>query len=568
MISRAMQLLHTVRHLRRVQIATQVQRRLVRGRPDRRPAPPRRALDAAWVEMTQRIPRMTGPQTFRFLEVERTVDTRASWDEDEWQRLWAYNLHYFEDLTAENAEQRRPWHAAIVDDWVAANPPAESIGWDPYPLSMRITNWIKWSLGGGTLSAPAVDSIAVQLRWLTKHLEYRLLANHLLANAKALVFGGTFFDGAEADEWLELGIAILAEQVPEQILPDGGHIERSPMYHSVIAADVLDLVQLAERCGRQIAALAAESYEWKRTASQMLGWLQAMSHPDGEIALLNDAAFDIAPRPQALYDYAAELGIDPPPPPGDGIVNLEASGYLRLERGPAVLICDAAPLGPDYQPGHGHADALTFEMSLGLNRFIVDTGTSRYDNGAERLVERGTAAHNTVEIDSEDSSEIWSSFRVARRVTPKVLCAEDQGHSGVEVEAGYDGFERWTNPGGHVRRWRLGDGELEIIDTVTRRRFDSAVARFHLHPDVRITDSAGTATLAGELTVDQLLRLVPGEVRLDVGNFQISFSSDASTDRFVAFEYHPMFGVSQPSVCIECELQGRSNTFRFTWSEV
>ena len=65
----------------------------------------------------------------------------------------------------------------------------------------------------------------------------------------------------------------------------------------------------------------------------------------------------------------------------------------------AVAIGDIGNVGPDYIPGHAHADTLSFEMSVFDMRFIVNSGTSVYGLGAERLRQRGTAAHSTVVID-------------------------------------------------------------------------------------------------------------------------------------------------------------------------
>jgi uncharacterized heparinase superfamily protein len=79
------------------------------------------------------------------------------------------------------------------------------------------------------------------------------------------------------------------------------------------------------------------------------------------------------------------------------------------------LIFDCGPLGPDYQPGHGHCDVLSYELSLHGQRVVVDTGVSTYKRGAGRLYERSTAGHNTLRIDGEEQAEIWAGFRVGRR---------------------------------------------------------------------------------------------------------------------------------------------------------
>src|SRR5439155_4285503 len=123
-------------------------------------------------------------------------------------------------------------------------PPGFGAGGEPYPLSLRIANWSKWACSRFSLSGAAVHTLAVQARYLRGRLEHHLLGNHLLANAKALVFAGLFFDGDESKEWLDVGLGILERELTEQVLADGGHFERSPMYHSIVLEDILDLLAM------------------------------------------------------------------------------------------------------------------------------------------------------------------------------------------------------------------------------------------------------------------------------------------------------------------------------------
>ena len=110
---------------------------------------------------------------------------------------------------------------------------------------------------------------------------------------------------------------------------------------------------------------------------------------------------------------------------------------------------DVGEIGPDYRPGHAHADTLCFELSVFGQRLVVNSGTSEYGLGAERLRQRGTAAHSTVQIDGADSSEVWSGFRVARRARP--LCRTLDELDGAVILAG-----------GHF----VGLDEGEILDRV------------------------------------------------------------------------------------------------------
>jgi uncharacterized heparinase superfamily protein len=540
---------HTVRHLRAVQVYGRIWFRLHRPRVDTRPAPPRRAALATMAVIPGRTSSLLRPWVFRFLNEERDLAAMHGWDDPAVGKLWRYNLHYFDDLVAHDAasdgQPRGDWHREWLGRWVRENPPGAGSAWEPYPTSLRIVNWIAWALAGHTLPPEAVQSLAVQARWLEGRLEHHLLGNHLWANAKALVFAGAFFDGPEAARWRARGLALLERERAEQVLPDGGHFERSPMYHAIVLADVLELIALdAAAPGALPPALVAA---WRDSAPRMLRWLAAMTHPDGEIALFNDAAFGIAPRLESLARAAASLGIDAvAQAPLAPVVDLPDSGYVRLQRGPAVMIADVGPVGPDHIPGHAHADTLSFELSLHGRRLIVDAGTSRYDVCAERLRQRGTAAHNTVQIDGADSSQVWSSFRVARRARPfgKTLAADG---AALTLACAHDGYRHLPGRPVHRRAWRLDAQRLCVADTV-EGRCREAVARTHFHPDavVRQTGPAsGDIALPGGPTVRWQAQGGAASVR------------DSS--------HHREFNRTEPSRCLELRLQGPRAEVQFTW---
>ncbi|TLM64507.1 MAG: heparinase [Deltaproteobacteria bacterium] len=524
-------LFHTVRYLRLQQLTGRIVHRLHQPRPDLRPAPAHRRVAAPWTPAVSRAVSMLAPDRFRFLNSEHTLCFPAAWNDPALPKLWLYNLHYFDDLNAEGADAHRDRHAALIARWIAENPPGAGNGWEPYPLSLRIVNWIKWVLAGNELPPDALHSLAIQARFLRKRLEYHLLGNHLWANAKALVFAGLFCDGPEADGWLDKGLEILAREIPEQILPDGGHFERSPMYHAIILDDLLDLVNLSRTFGREVPAV------WLDAIARMRRWLVALTHPDGRIALFNDAAFGVAPEPAALEAYAERLGLPDMGPISGGAVRLGDTGYLRVKAGHAVAFLDVAPVGPDYIPGHAHADTLGFELSLSGRRVIVDSGTSTYEKNVERQRQRGTAAHNTVTIDGADSSEVWGGFRVARRARPFDLRVEDNSGD-VFVSCAHDGYRRLPGRPVHRRDWRLTADALQVCDRI-EGAFQHAVARYHFHPDVTVElddPTCGRGTLA------------------DGRHFYFRVGKGVAT--LANTTYHPEFNVSIANQCLELTFAG------------
>ena len=530
---------HTLKHLKPVQIYGRVIFRYTAPRPDLSAAPARRAPMAQWVPPARRRSSMIGPTRCRFLNEDHDVSSPQAWNEPARAKLWLYNLHYFDDLNADNAEARAEWHAALIERWIAENPPGKGTGWEPYPTSLRIVNWIKWTLAGGRLTGEASHSLAVQTRWLTRRLEIHLLGNHLLVNAKALIFAGLFFEGREAASWFQRGLSILKKEVTEQVLADGGHFERSPMYHALVLEDLLDLLNLFNAYSMRAPA------GWTSAVAAMRAWLANMSHPDGDIALFNDAAKGIAPPPAEIEHYAQALGLERLTTSGGYITQLTESGYLRVAWGEAVALLDVGEIGPDYLPGHAHADTLSFELSLAGRRLIVDTGTSQYGIGNERLRQRSTRAHNTVEVDDISSSEVWGGFRVARRARPFDLQVSRRAEE-VLVQCAHDGYRRLPGRVIHRREWRFGLHSLKITDFVEGRH-KKAVARYYLHPDVEVIDREGGG---GEMVC---------------GNRTICWLISGGTTEVVASTWHPEFGLVVPNLCVQVTLIGPKCTMEMSW---
>lgn len=539
---------HTLKHLKPVQFYGRLWFRLYRPHPDPSPAPALRPASKEWRAPARRAATMTGARAFCFLNEAGTL-TRRDWEEPARSKLWLYNLHYFDDLNTADASARDAWHRDLMDDWMQCHP-IGGTGWEPYPCSLRIANWIKRHLDGRPLSATQLNSLAMQTRWLRHRLEWHLLGNHLFANAKALIFAGLLFEGPESDRWLAQGLRILATELHEQVLPDGGNFERSPMYHSIFLEDVLDLLNVASTFPNCVPSTVVE--DWRHTAGLMANWLRAVCHPDGEIALFNDAAIGVAPTPRVLLDYAERLGVAVPPlawprPTSPVLTTLPDSGYIRSDLPDAVTLLDVAPVGPDYLPGHAHADTLSFELSVFGHRVIVNGGTSRYGAGPQRLRERGTAAHSSVVIDDQDSSEVWGSFRVARRARPVGLDITADCNEAV-VTCAHDGYRRLRGQPEHRREWRFRTTGLTVSDRVSGR-FGHAQARYHVHPSVRI-DQEDERTLRLMLPNGRWLRLAVRHGRL----------------RTEKSSYASAFGQVVDTICAVVDLREAQARVEFTWT--
>jgi uncharacterized heparinase superfamily protein len=429
---------------------------------------------------------------FRFVGESVELGWPPRWEDAVPSPLWRYNLHYFEWLWALSFEQARD----VVRDWIARQPLARGrVGWAAYPTSLRLASWCSLFFGRFAARTEADArfrgelwaSISLQADWLAGHLETHLLGNHLFENAAALALCGSCFDGPAAERWRRTGLELLRAEIPEQVLADGGHFERSPMYHARIAYLLIALLD----CGdEELASLVEEP------AVRMLDALERMSHPDGEIALLNDSALRIANRPAELRGWWSRVAGRAPAAgaPAPGPFALPDTGYYgaRGAEGHA-LICDAGPLGPDHLLGHAHADIFSFELSFRGRRVVADTGVHGYDGDPLRDACRATHAHSTVEVEGEDQCEFWAVFRVARRGRPRDVVFEP-GPDGFRLSGWHDGYTRLPGRPRHARRFTWhAPGVLLVRDEVTASRSVRVASRIHLHPDCEIEALDGRA---------------------------------------------------------------------------
>ncbi|MBK9305874.1 MAG: alginate lyase family protein [Nitrospira sp.] len=467
---------------------------------------------------------------FRFLRQAKSHQAdQVDWVSKDMPKLWRYNLHYFDYL--HDSERSLENKRRLINDWIRHNPPGAEDAWEPYTVSLRIVNWIKFFLTKDCTGSEEhceelpkvewIESLHQQALWLEHNIEYHLLANHYLKNGVALLFAGLYFQGVDAERWLRKGTKILRSELQEQFLDDGGHFERSPMYHSICLVDYLDVVNLTQNSQGTIVGDLV--HEFRNTVTAALEFLNGICLPDGDIPLFNDSAFGIAPTPRQIFEYAKKvIGYQVPPPSSSVAVNaFPQTGYYVTRKAGDMLVVDCGSIGPDYQPGHAHCDTLSYELTIDGQRVIVDSGVLDYEPSPERAYARSTKAHNTVMIDGEEQSEIWGVFRVARRARPISGQIAKNEHESVLFEGAHDGYMRLNGKPIHKRRLVHDGGQVSWIITdevagMGTHRMESFV---HFHPDVTLVESGAncfTIERGGE-TIASIDALHPCQVAIEEG---------------------------------------------------
>lgn len=422
---------------------------------------------------------------FRFLQEERVLGRHAL----NWHlglvrhgRLWVANLHYHEwayrlaeaSLSGERfaPEALRLFHV-YVSDWIQqcslSASGARHLAWNPYVIATRIGWWARalWLLRSNTqrvepdLERAMLRSLYVQAQYLADHLEWDTRGNHLLRDVAGLAWVGRFLTCRHQPCWLDCARRVIRTELSHQFLPDGGHYERSPMYHAAALYDIIHTLILLSDAEISEAACAI--------IGKGLEWLDWMRHPDGEICLFNDAALSLAPSSGYLRKIAPIAGCHASNTSPAGLRWFQDTGMAVWHGRPWTIFFDAGEVGPKEQPGHAHADTLSIECSLNGHRLFVDTGVFHYDPSSERDYARSTSAHNTVTVDGENSSEVWGLFRVGR-MARIISAAAHEIRGGFVAEGEHDGYRFLFGSPRHARRLELqSDHTLTVTDRITGR---------------------------------------------------------------------------------------------------
>jgi uncharacterized heparinase superfamily protein len=431
--------------------------------------------------------------------------------------LFQFTLHYHEWLTDLRAASQRASAQILLSDWLQHYGTYHPVVWHPYPLSLRIVSWLThadWVLphAPATLAAQFSRVLHAQVAHLQRECEWDLHGNHLLKNLKALVYAAVClpaFARTLSQALNRFTTALLA-----QVHADGGHDEASPAYHAQVLQDVLEVIALLQAANHPVPSALTT------TAGAMGAAMQVLRHPDGGLALFNDGSVG---HPATL-DALTRLSHPTAPNP----LSLPITGYARLAAGSAVLIMDAGPEGPAANPGHAHADGLSFELSDGPERLIVNCGTHAYQTPLRSFF-RSTAAHSTVSLGTHNSTQVWGTFRVGRRYGTISF----QQPSPLQVSGWHGGYAH-LGVTQHRRNLTLGAGGhlLAGEDTLTHSSPPplTATAHFHLTPPTTVQLLSPTQCL---------LTLASGAAWV--------FTAGAGTLSVASSRYAPQFGPPQPS---------------------
>lgn len=450
----------------------------------------------------------------------RLAPQDIDWNFERHGKLWAYHLNYFGwlDRIADATQAL----AAMQNFCRSTN--ASSIGAEPYPTSRRVQWWIAAMLRHGLRQNEVASRLFADAWRIAQMPEYHLQANHLLQNGFALFAAAQFFGD---NELFGRAQRLLRAELHRQFLPDGGHVERSASYAADLCARMIWCLHLQNHTLRFIDEALTEQMRAK--AAGLLSWLDAYAFSDGSLAAIGDCSPDMAPRLQPISEAAALLGIRREAYP------LHESGYRKAEGKNWQAVLSVGSPAPAYQPGHSHADTLTFCVHAAGKPLIVDPGISTYDRSGRRAWERSTKAHNTIAIDGQSSSDVWASFRVGRRAGVEIL--DDEASC---VIARHDGYRSVGVQHTRSFNWRIAE-LLLITDSLQGWVAGQASSFLHFHPAVRLEQT--------------------GQFAWQADDCRILFAGMASVDA-EEYQWAAGFNLLRPAMRLRCRLGAATTEIR------
>ncbi len=484
-----------------------------------------------------------------------------NWQQDNTPLLYRFNLHYLEwAWTMEKVleqDERNELFEIFFESWYKYQKLLRLPEWSPYVVSLRAVVLVdilnRWNLKD-ELRFKISKVVFQSYGFLRLFKEKDVEGNHLVKNLKALIVIGCYLNDLKI---IEKYLRELKNTLTYQILKDGSHYERSSSYHVQVLMDLTDIKNAVESFNNlssvsYIDLLWLESY-----INSMKLWLLTMGTPDDGIWLVNDA-YKVSTK---LLDYFSESATNNKDHDkidyqniykdylklvqasqssyysGNNKYNIsKISGYLPLNnKNGLCLLFDVGDPCPNELPAHCHADTLNVLMYFNKSEILCDTGVSTYESGPRRDYERSTAAHNTLTIDSLNSTEVWGAFRAGRRAKVKLVNFNENEDQFI-VEGSHEGYSHLTGSPIHNRKINLSKkiNRLEILDHVFGSHTHFMEWYFHFPKTVKL--DKGTAVNSASKESSQLLFSIEGknassqESNIPIGSFKVLIDTEINCD--------------------------------------
>lgn len=408
--------------------------------------------------------------------------------------IWLHQFTWLPDLLILNDKAANIRARMLIDRWIAVYGKWNRFAWEPDILAHRLYMWLSlWSPALQTDSLGEAAQIRRnatlrQLKRLRRTYKRTTPGLDRLRAAAALTLGGARLQ-ENSESYFSRGLDWLDDEIELQILPDGGHISRSPIQ----TYEALRVLQSVD------SLLQARGLEGSRALSRgidrLLPIIPFFMTTDGGLAGFHGSGE--GPKADILKTIkAAKLNAKP-------FGYCPHSYYQRIEQNGTVVLMDAGTSPPHPFDSEAHIAPLAIDVSTIAGRLFVNCGWNANQPAHWRRPMRETAAHSTLILGHQSAGTLskpgWQSWVLNESITKEagpVHVSRKEQVTGVWLEAAHEGYQK-TSGLNHRRRLYLDidgqdlRGEDSLFVPMGRaplsREETPFKIRFHLHPDVRVT---------------------------------------------------------------------------------
>jgi uncharacterized heparinase superfamily protein len=410
-------------------------------------------------------------------------------------RAWDQSLHEFAwlpPLATAGGEPARKLATNLVTQWIRRYTRYSEPSWLPEIIARRLVNLFahgRFLLANSEMlwRSRLFVSLRDQSRHLARTVDAATDGLPRFEAAAALTLSGACLD--DSVKRLDAGLARLETQIARQILPDGGHVSRSPesllhaYRHIVMVTDSLRAIN------HPVPQSLISAHD------RMAPMIRFFRHGDGALALFNGG------RECDSRSIAGLLARDDVR--GQPFVYAPHSAYQRLVAGRSLVIFDVGTVPKGAFSRDAHAASLAFEFSAATQRIVVNCGAAvagmpKWDDAL-----RATAAHSTVIVADTSMAAILPHGMARDLLGPRLMdgptsveTARQETKGGWSVAARHDGYvptfgieHKRTLTLAPAGNMLIGNDVLTPKATPTTRAGTPFAVRFHLHPDIRCSIS-------------------------------------------------------------------------------
>jgi len=409
---------------------------------------------------------------------------------------WAEALHSFAwlpPLSAAGGDAARTLATNLITQWLKRNARYSEPESNAHVLARRLVHLF----AHGRLVLTNSDMLWRSKVFVSLREQSRLLARIAgeapegmprLETAAALALSGACLAG---EKRLAAGLAMLEAEIARQILPDGGHITRSP-------EDLLHAYRLITMVIDALTATSQEvSHELRAAHDRIAPMIRFFRHGDGALALFNGG------QESDTRMIAGLLARDEVR--GQPFAFAPHSGYQRIASGRSLVVMDCGFSPPDGFSTNAHAGCLAFEFSASTHRIVVNCGSATDVRRATwDSALRATAAHSTLTLADTSTGAILREGMARDYLGPRLLgnvsaveTRRVETAQGWMVEASHDGYVAAFGVR-HERQITLATqgtsliGSDRLVPPAKVQGIGREFAiRFHVHPEVRVSLSQG-----------------------------------------------------------------------------